>query len=123
MATYQLGGKEIRVDRYITSWPISIFYMRQGVEIKVNPERHWWCLWICTSTDAIDEISCKIELTGKVLPQVDVGDSCRNCGDLTVEGPAFWGVSLPRQYEIVNYAGSVKIAGTPYAFTGSMQFT
>ncbi len=123
MAVFQLGGKNIQVDTYQTSWPASIFYKRQGVKIQVNPDSHWWCLWLCSSTDDIDEIGCTIVLHSSLEQDTEAKDSCTSCGDLTVEGPATWGYSPPWPYGTVDYNGTVRIDGTTYPFEGSLVFS
>jgi hypothetical protein len=122
MAVFQLGGKDIQVDTYKTSWPLNIFYKRQGVEVQVNPDSHWWCLWLCSSTDDVDQIACTIELHSSLTPDVGAKDSCSNCGDLTVEGPSSWGVSGPWPFASVSFTGTVTIDGSAYGFEGSLNY-
>src|SRR5437016_12599665 len=76
---FQLGGKKIQVDTYKTSWPLNIFYKRQGVQIQVNPDSHWWCLWLCSSTDDIQAIDCTIVLRSSLGQDNSAKDSCTNC--------------------------------------------
>jgi hypothetical protein len=123
MAVFQLGGKNIQVDPYKTSWPASIFYKRQGVQIQVNPDSHWWCLWLCSSTDDVDQIGCSIVLHSSLVQDTESKGSCANCGDLTVEGPATWGFSAPWPYGSVDYRGTVEIDGNTYAFEGSLVYS
>ena len=123
MAVFQLGGKSIQVDPYKTSWPASIFYKRQGVQVQVNPDSHWWCLWLCSSTDNVNQIGCGIALHSSLVQDADAKGSCTNCGDLTVEGPAAWGVSGPWPYGSVDYSGTVQIDGSTYAFKGSLVYS
>jgi hypothetical protein len=122
MAVFQLGGKTIQVDPYKTSWPLSIIYKRQGVGIQVNPDSHWWCLWLCSSTDNVDQIGCTIVLHSSVEPDATAKDSCTNCGDLTVEGSANWGFSAPWPYGSVDYSGTVQMDGNTYDFEGSLVY-
>ena len=123
MAVFQLGGKSIQVDPYKTSWPASIFYKRQGVQVQVNPDSHWWCLWLCSSTDDVDQIGCAIVLHSSLEQTTEAKGSCRKCGDLTVEGPATWGFSSPWPYGSVDYSGTVQIEGTTYPFQGSLVYS
>ena len=123
MAVFQLGGKSIQVDPYKTSWPASIFYKRQGVQVQVNPDSHWWCLWLCSSTDDVDQIGCAIVLHSSLEQDTEAKSSCRKCGDLTVEGPATWGFSSPWPYGSVDYSGTVQIEGTTYPFQGSLVYS
>jgi len=123
MAVFQLGGKSIQVDPYKTSWPASIFYKRQGVQVQVNPDSHWWCLWLCSSTDDVDQIGCAIVLHSSLEQDTEAKGSCRKCGDLTVEGPATWGFSSPWPYGSVDYGGTVQIEGTTYPFQGSLVYS
>src|SRR5438876_1317909 len=52
---YNFGGQTVSVTpRSVYYW----FYRSQGVSIEVSPERHWWCLWICTTTTDVDAIQC-----------------------------------------------------------------
>jgi len=123
MAVFQLGGKSIQVDPYKTSWPASIFYKRQGVQVQVNPDSHWWCLWLCSSTDDVDQIGCSIVLHSSLEQDTEAKGSCRKCGDLTVEGPSTWGFSSPWPYGSVDYGGTVQIDGTTYPFQGSLVYS
>ena len=120
---FQLGGKKIQVDTYKTSWPLNIFYKRQGVQIQVNPDSHWWCLWLCSSTDDIQAIDCTIVLRSSLGQDDSAKDSCTNCGDLTVEGPASWGVSAPWAYASVDFSGTVGIDGETWPLEGSLVFS
>jgi len=123
MAVFQLGGKNIQVDPDKTSWPASIFHKRQGVKVQVNSDSHWWCLWLCSSTDDVDQIGCSIVLHSALQPDTDAKGSCTKCGELSVEGPATWGFSAPWPYGSVDYSGTVKIDGNTYAFEGSLVYS
>jgi len=123
MAVFQLGGKNIQVDPDKTSWPASIFHKRQGVKVQVNPDSHWWCLWLCSSTDDVDQIGCAIELHSSLEQDYGTKDSCTNCGDLTVEGPATYGFSSPWPYGSVDFSGTVQFGGNTHAFQGSLAFS
>jgi len=87
MAVFQLGGKNIQVDTYQTSWPVSIFYKRQGVKVQVNPDSHWWCLWLCSSTDDVDQLGCSIVLHSSLVPDTEAKDSCTSCARSRGRGP------------------------------------
>jgi hypothetical protein len=123
MPVYHLGGKDIKVDTYEIWWPLSIFYKKQGLEIKVNPERHWWCLWFCTTTDDVAEIDCQIVLITALEENQSVNGSCTNCGDLVVAAPGSYGISAPWLYSRVDYRGVVRINSTPYSFEGMLLYT
>ena len=123
MAVFQLGGKNIQVDPDKTSWPASIFHKRQGVKVQVNPDSHWWCLWLCSSTDDVHQIGCSIVLHSALQPDTDAKGSCTKCGDLSVEGPATWGFSAPWPYGSVDFSGTVQFGGNTHAFQGSLAFS
>jgi hypothetical protein len=120
---FQLGGKKIQVDTYQTSWPLSIFYKAQGVTIQVNPHGHWWCLWLCNSTDDIETLGCSIVLHSGLVADATAKNSCTNCGDLTVRGPASGGFSAPWAYGSVDFKGTAKINGQTSAFEGALAFS
>ena len=122
MTVFHLGGKDIQVDTAQTSWPVNIFYKRQGVRVRVNPDSHWWCLWLCSSTDKIQAIGCSIVLHSRLVADATTKGSCTNCGDLTVEGAATWGVSAPWAYGSVDFEGTVKIEGQTWPLQGSLVF-
>jgi len=123
MAVHHLGGKDIQVDTTDYSFPISIFYRQPGITIQVNPSTHWYCLWLCSSTDTIDAIACDIQLSGPSVSPGEGQGSCRNCGDLTVRGPSWGGFRVPNPYTSVSYKGTVKIDGATYAFDGLLNFS
>ena len=89
----------------------------------MNPDSHWWCLWLCSSTDDVDQIGCAIVLHSSLEQNTEAKGSCRKCGDLTVEGPATWGFSSPWPYGSVDYSGTVQIEGTTYPFQGSLVYS
>ena len=62
MTVFNIAGRQVHVNPYKTPWPVSIIFKQQGVEIQVNPQRHWWCLWLCTTTGDADAIECTIQL-------------------------------------------------------------
>jgi len=51
MTVFNIAGRDVHLDTYKTSWPWSVVWKQQGVEIQVNPETHWWCAWLCTTTE------------------------------------------------------------------------
>jgi len=121
MPVFNVLGKTISVTPSSTFWPLSVIYKRQGVEVKVNPERHWWCLWICTSTDDVDAIQCTVSLVSVLEDQtVTVKSSCSSCGDLTVEGDASWGYSAPWEFQRADFEGTITVNGNHGAFQGSV---
>lgn len=123
MPTYHLGGKDIKVDAYQTWWPLSVIYKQQGLEVKVNPQRHWWCLWLCTTTDNIDGIEATAFLKGRLTGDIQLGDSCKRCSDLTLRSPASFGYSQPWLWGSVEYTGAVHINSQRYSFEGALVYT
>jgi hypothetical protein len=89
----------------------------------VNPDSHWWCLWLCSSTDDIQAIDCTTVLHSSLGPDGSAKDSCTSCGDLTVAGPATWGVSAPLAYGSVDFGGSVRTEGETWALAGTLVFS
>ena len=120
---FELGGKKVQVNTYTTSWPLSVFYKRQGVGIKINPHGHWWCLWLCSSTDDVDAIACSIVLHSALVADATAMGSCTDCGDLTVKGPATGGFSAPWAYGSVDFRGSITIGEQSWTFNGSLVFS
>jgi hypothetical protein len=61
MTVFNIAGRDVQVDTYKTWWPLSVVWKQQGVEIQVNPETHWWCAWLCTTTENAKSIvrSCR----------------------------------------------------------------
>ncbi len=37
MTVFNIAGRDVHVDTYKTSWPWSVVWKQQGVEIQVNP--------------------------------------------------------------------------------------
>jgi hypothetical protein len=95
VSVFQLGGKEVHVETWKTSWPLSYIYKQQGVEVKVNPDSHWWCVWLCDTTDDVDRISCTARLLAVLESDAIVDATCSRCRDLTVKSGASWGSRLP----------------------------
>jgi hypothetical protein len=118
MTVHQLGGEDVSVNtasRYL--W----LQRKQGVSVVVSPSRHWWCLWLCSGSKEVEEITCDIVLSG-TTQDAQARGSCRNCGRLTVWGPTFWGLGVPAAYQQVRYSGSVKINGQVHTFSGSLLY-
>jgi hypothetical protein len=116
---YQFGGKTIQVNtRSVYYW----FYRSQGVSIEVDPERHWWCLWVCTTTSDIDRIQCSIVLTG-FAQEAQASGACNGCGSLNVMGPGYWGLGVPQGFQRVTYTGTVQINRITYPIGGAMLYT
>lgn len=122
MAQFQVAGKKVQVETYKTSWPVSVFYKKQGVQVKVNPHGHWWCLWLCESTDKVDEIRCSIKMSGPLAREFAGNGSCRSCGDLTVAAPASYGFSAPWLYEQVSFEGTIHNGSASGSFAGNLVF-
>jgi hypothetical protein len=87
---------------------------QQGIEIRVNPQTHWWCLWLCTTTDNADMIECTIKLESAIVPGVTAKKSCTNCGDLTIKSDGSAGFSAPWEFQSVEFKGRYHSA-TPAA--------
>jgi hypothetical protein len=62
MTVFNIAGRDVQVDTYKTWWPLSVVWKQQGVEIQVNHETHWWCAWLCTTTENAKSIECTIKL-------------------------------------------------------------
>jgi hypothetical protein len=116
---YDRGGESVDVNaRNLYLW----VYRSQGISVEISPDRHWWCLWICTTTTDVDSIQFTILLEGQVLPPVRASASCTNCGSMNVVGWSGWGAGVPQAYQRVTYNGTVKIKGVPYAIEGVTLF-
>ena len=119
---FQVAGKKVQVETYKTSWPLSVVWKKQGVQVKVNPHGHWYCLWLCESTDKVDEIHCSIRMTGPLAREFDGTGSCRSCGDLTVAAPGSAGFSAPWLYQQVSFEGTIKNGSAAGSFSGNLVF-
>ena len=103
--------------------PRSVFlfvFRQQGVSIQVNPETHWWCLWLCASTTNVQQISASIALSGANVAHAT--DQCTNCGSLNVMGPTYWGINVPKAFERVGWSGTIRANGVTYQFSGAGLF-
>lgn len=123
MTIFNIDGKDIQVDPYKTSWPISIFYKQQGVGIQVNPQRHWWCLWLCTTTDNAVMIECTITLESALEQAVTVKGSCANCGDLIIRSGGSVGISAPWEFQSVKFTGVVRFSDESGTIEGSLVYS
>ncbi len=108
MTVFNIAGRDVHVDTYKTSWPWSVVWKQQGVEIQVNPETHWWCAWLCTTRENAKSIECKIKLESAIVPAVTSQNSCTNCGDLTVRSDGTAGFSAPWQFQSVEFVATVR---------------
>jgi len=108
MTVFKIAGRDVQVDTYQTSWPVSVFWKQQGVRIQVNPQTHWWCAWLCTTTDNAKAIECTIRLESAIVPAVTAKNSCTNCGDLTIRSGGSVGFSAPWQFQSVEFDGNVR---------------
>jgi hypothetical protein len=108
MTVFNIAGRDVHVDTYKTSWPWSVVWKQQGVEIQVNPETHWWCAWLCTTTENAKSIECTIKLESAIVPAVTAQNSCTNCGDLTVKSDGTVGFSAPWQFQSVEFVATVR---------------
>jgi len=123
MTVFNIAGRNVQVDTYQTPWPVSIFFKQQGVRIQVNPQTHWWCLWLCTTTDNADAIECTIKLESALVPPVTARNSCTRCGDLTVRSAGAAGFSGPWPFQSVEFKGSVRFDNGAGAITGSLVYS
>src|SRR4029450_8323100 len=80
MAVFNLGGTDVHVNAWQTPWPLSVVYKQQGIEVTVNPERHWWCLWLCQTTDDVDVIDCAADLISTFATNSESRASARTAG-------------------------------------------
>ena len=108
MTVFNIAGRDVHVDTYKTSWPWSVVWKQQGVEVQVNPETHWWCAWLCTTTENAKSIECTIKLESAIVPAVTAQNSCTNCGDLTVKSDGTVGFSAPWQFQSVEFVATVR---------------
>lgn len=120
MPRHSIGGATIDVsDGSSYYW----FYRRQGISIEIEPERKWYCLWLCTAaSDDADEIECSVTLRGGAVRDHHTSESCSNCDGLDVMGPAYWGASVPQAYGAADYNLSVEIDGEYGQFSGTVLF-
>jgi hypothetical protein len=124
MAVFQIAGRDVHVDTYKTSWPLSVFWKQQGIEIQVNPQTHWWCAWLCTTTDDAKSIECTIKLESALEPPgVQAQKSCTNCGDLTIRSDGTLGFGAPWLFQTVTFKGSVRFDDGAGEITGAMVFS
>ena len=123
MTQFQLGGHDVQVEPWTTWWPASIFNKQQGVEVKVDPERHWWCLWICQSTTDVDKIECAAELSSAIAQPAQISSSCTSCGDLVIRSASSWGYSAPWLYQRADFSASVTIEGQGYSVKGELLYS
>ena len=127
MPTFNLGGQHIEVAHTTQGF---IWTRSDGITIRASPERHWWCLWLCQTTTAIDRIQASVRLSS--LPDPNTGSaqtatgsaSCVNCGSLDVMGPSSFSFPSPppQIFHFATFNGSVTIHGTTFSFSGSLTF-
>ena len=123
MTVFNVAGRDVQVDTYKTSWPLSIVWKQQGVEIQVNPQTHWWCAWLCTTTDKANSIECTIRLESAIVPAVTAKKSCTNCGDLTVKSDGSVGFGAPWQFQSVEFDGTVRFEDGAGTIKGALVFS
>ena len=104
---FNIAGEDVQVDTYQTPWPLSVVWKQQGIKIQVNPQTHWWCAWLCTTTDNAKSIECTIFLESAIVPGVTAKKSCANCGDLTIRSDGTLGFRAPWEFQSVVFKGSV----------------
>jgi hypothetical protein len=122
MTVFNIAGRHVQVDPYKTPWPVSIVFKQQGVEIQVNPQRHWWCLWLCTTTDNAKSMECTITLESPGVA-VTASKSCTRCGDLTVRSSGSVGIGAPWEFQSVTYKGSVQFDDGSGSIGGSLVYS
>jgi hypothetical protein len=98
----------------------AFFFRQQGVSIQVNPETHWWCLWLCASTTSVQKISASITLSGANVAHAT--GQCTNCGSLNVMGPTYWGINVPKAFERVAWSGTIRANSVTYPLSGAALF-
>ena len=91
--------------------------------MKVDPERHWWCLWICQSTTDVEKIECAAELSSAIAPPAQISSSCTRCGDLVIRSASSWGYSAPWLYQRADFSVSVTIGGQGYSVKGELLYS
>ncbi len=123
MTVFNIAGRDVHVDAYKTSWPLSVFWKQQGVEIQVNPQTHWWCAWLCTTTDKARAIECTVKLESAIVSAVTAKNSCTNCGDLTVKSDASVGVSAPWQFQSVEFSGTLRFDNGAGEIKGTLVYS
>lgn len=112
---HQAGDRRVEVTKRDQNL---FFTRRQGVSIKVDPKRKWWCVWLCTTTTKVDGISGSIGLTGPG-GEASAEGSCDDCGSKDVMGPRFWGFNVPRAYDRVSYRVLIRDDGQSFSFSGT----
>jgi hypothetical protein len=123
MTVFNIAGRDVHVDTYKTSWPWSVVWKQQGVEIQVNPETHWWCAWLCTTTENAKSIECTIKLESAIVPAVTAQNSCTNCGDLTVKSDGTVGFSAPWQFQSVEFVATVRFDDDAGEIKGALVYS
>lgn len=111
MPQYHFGGETVVLSPRDVNYLIA---RQQGVTIEVSPQRHWWCLWLCSTTNSIQSIECAITLNGPSAPSISEGTSCTKCGSLSVWGPVRWGFLPPQDYCQVHVDAILRINNTNY---------
>ncbi len=91
------------------------FARRQGVSIDIDPQSHWWCLWLCSSTTSIDALSCTTALSG-LAPAQTASGSCTSCGSLSVMASWFFGFNVPQAFSRADSKVSGTINGQKFEF-------
>jgi hypothetical protein len=119
MPEHSAGSETVSVSPRTRNF---FFYRSMGISIEISPERHWWCLWLCSSTTSIDQIRCTISLSGNA-GEAEANGQCTNCGSLNIMGPSFWGFNVPKPYEQVRYQGVVVIDKQSYSFEGNIVYS
>jgi hypothetical protein len=107
----------------MTPWPLSVVFRQQGVSVTINPQRHWWCLWLCTSTDDVGAIACEADLHAVLEGDAHISGTCSNCGDLTIRSGGSSGWSPPWLYQSADFRGRIVIGDSGFAFDGSFVYS
>jgi hypothetical protein len=115
MPVHNTAGAEVTVNFTDQNFIIA---RRQGVSVKTDLRRRWWCFWLCRTPTDVDRISVEGRLTGAVSPQ-NVSDNCSSCGSATGWGSWFFGFFVPRAFDRVDYSGSITKRGNTGSFNGS----
>jgi hypothetical protein len=121
MAEFKVAGRTVWVSLYKTPWPVSLFRVFQGITVKVDPKRKWYCLWLCSTSSEVDRIQASIELQGPVVQPAQAQGECNDCGSLRVTGPQWTGNAVP--YAQVTYGGQIVDGDSVGPFSGSDAWT
>ncbi len=127
MPAHDIGGQHVEVSHKTGGF---LWWRSDGITIQISPERHWWCLWLCSSTTRIDAIRGSMVLSTPPDPNTGTvhteqgNASCQNCGGLDVMGTTVASFPAPpRQvFHFVTYNLSITVHGAVFSAAGSFSF-